>query len=140
MISIEDKRNIFILWYVEGLSQRVISKMANKNRRTIKKVIDEVELKITELSLRRDQILTHENQLIIQGTYSTANRKRYKMSAAFFSELHHELVLRQNLITAGRKPKAKKISEIYAKLREKHGSEIVEEYSAYKLAHQIREE
>jgi len=139
MISLEDKRSIFRLWYAQGQSQREISKSIHKNRRTVKKVIDEVELKISELSLRRDQILTCEDQLITQGTYPTTNRTRYKMSDAFFSELHHELKLRQDLIDSGRKPEAQRISEIYAVLSKHYSFDTVEEYSAYKLARQIKE-
>lgn len=138
MISLEDKRKIFWLKYDEDLSQRAICKRIKKNRRTIKRVIDEVELKITELSISRDQILAHENQLVTQGIYPTANRKRYRMSDAFYSELCHELVLSQNAIAAGRKSEAKKISEIHAELYKKYNSGTVEESSAYKLAHQLK--
>ncbi|WP_427340427.1 helix-turn-helix domain-containing protein [Caloranaerobacter sp. DY30410] len=82
MISLQQKAEILLKYFREGVSQREISRELGISRDTVRKYINEFEKKLQKLEDESDEknILLLIEEMVLKPKYDTSKRKKVKLT------------------------------------------------------------
>ncbi|MCM3478952.1 hypothetical protein [Caldibacillus thermoamylovorans] len=98
MISLNKKRDVFILWFIKRHTKREVSRVLNISRGSVDKIINECQQRINELNLRFEaDLLSYIDEIVVAPSMQR-KRKPYKLNEETISFIK-ELVINNEKLT-----------------------------------------
>jgi transposase len=119
VIKLTEKQEIILMYIRDGISQRDISKITGKARKTIRKYIKEYEEKKRELIESRGEDAEDIINLIVEKPkYDTSNRKKKKLTDEVIERIKFYLNENEKRVATGLHKQVMKKIDIYESLVE----------------------
>lgn len=144
MITIEQKKDVFILWFIKRHNKREIGRTLNISRGTVDKIIKECQQRIVELNLPLEtDLLGHIDKIVVTPLIQR-KRKPYKLNEETISFIK-ELVINNERLNRVGSDDAKFTKELfeYFQKQKKEKPNLITDFSLdyfYKKVREIKDE
>ncbi|NEY18573.1 sigma-70 family RNA polymerase sigma factor [Bacillus ginsengihumi] len=144
MISLDKKRDVFILWFIKRHTKREISRLINMSRGTVDKIIKECQQRIRELNVSFEaDLLSHIDEIVVAPSIER-KRKPYKLNAETISFIKELVINNEKLISIDSEDgkSTKEIFEYFQK-QKKEKPNLITDFSLdyfYKKVREIKDE
>lgn len=141
MISIEKRKEIFNMYFIEFNPVRKISRELNISRSTLSKIIDEYKDRLKELDLlEEDNLSKHIDLVVIEPKRKKRNVERYKITQEHINILEELILYNEKIKTRHKNPKkiSKLPDDFYTELKNK-GLDPIAISTYYKLTRDIKD-
>lgn len=144
MITIEQKKDVFILWFIKRHNKSEISRTLNISRGTVDKIIKECQQRIVELNLPLETDLLGRIDKIVVTPIIQRKRKPYKLNEETISFIK-ELVINNERLNRVGSDDAKSTKELfkYFQKQKKEKPNLITDFSLdyfYKKVREIKDE
>ena len=141
MISIEKRREIFKMYFIEFNSVRKISRELNISRSTLSKIINEYKDRLKELNLlEEDNLSIHIDLIVLEPKQKISYRKRLIVSQEHIDILEELIKYNEKVRSRYKNPKefSNLPDDFYTEIK-KRKLKTITHSTYYKLAREIKD-